>query len=194
MHPIPPATFSSVPISAPGLEAVVDPALLGNATNTSCPSGTAASALPLASPLRSTLDSMASKARKFCEEFSTKETHEEEKKGAKEVQNALEATKKRSRSLSDLDSDSGSSTSALESGSVTSSVICVNMSREIARMVQIMERHEGREASKEEELKEFRMSLLARHDWVIEMQDRVVQMQEHTSNALLDILRQGLLN
>ncbi|KAF8469906.1 hypothetical protein JB92DRAFT_3149973 [Gautieria morchelliformis] len=91
MHPIPPATFSSVPVSAPGLEAVVDPAFLGDATNMSCPSGTAALALPLASPSRSTLDSMASKARKFREESSTKETHEEEKEWAKEVQNALEA-------------------------------------------------------------------------------------------------------
>ncbi|KAF8512969.1 hypothetical protein JB92DRAFT_2925505, partial [Gautieria morchelliformis] len=67
MHPIPPATFSSVPVSAPGLEAVVDPALIGDAANTLCPPGTATSALPLASPSRSTLDSMASKVRKFRE-------------------------------------------------------------------------------------------------------------------------------
>ncbi|KAF8466514.1 hypothetical protein JB92DRAFT_3135771 [Gautieria morchelliformis] len=180
MRPIPPATFSGVPVSAPGLEAVVNPALLGDATMSRPPS-TAASA-PLASPSKSTLDSMASNSQKFCEEFSTKETHEEEMERAKEVQNASEAV------------DSGSRTSALESGSVTSSVSCVNTSREMARMVQLMERYEEREARKEEELKEFRMNLLARQDRVIEMQDRVIEMQERTSNALLDILRQGVLN
>ncbi|KAF8519695.1 hypothetical protein JB92DRAFT_3112224 [Gautieria morchelliformis] len=149
---------------------------------------------------------MASKAWKFCEEFSTKETHEEEKERAKEFSyvpspeciggcaELYDHQSPKSRSLSDSDSDSGSSTSALESGSVASSVSCINTSREIARMVQLMERHEEREARKEEELKAFWMSLLARQDRMIEIQDRVVEMQERTGCALLDILRQGLLN
>ncbi|KAF8472427.1 hypothetical protein JB92DRAFT_3134893 [Gautieria morchelliformis] len=73
MDPIPPATFYGNLMSTPGSDAMIDPMLLGNTTNVSRPPSTAVSAPPVAPPLRSTLESTDSTARKGCEEFSLKD-------------------------------------------------------------------------------------------------------------------------
>ncbi|KAF8531720.1 hypothetical protein JB92DRAFT_2847806, partial [Gautieria morchelliformis] len=60
-------------MSTPGSDAMVDPVLLGNTTNASRPPSTAMSAPPVAPPLRSTMESTDSTARKGREEFSLKD-------------------------------------------------------------------------------------------------------------------------
>ncbi|KAF8515476.1 hypothetical protein JB92DRAFT_3114956 [Gautieria morchelliformis] len=59
--------------------------------------------------------------------------------------------------------------------------------RDMAKVARLMEKGDAREDRKEQKMEEFHASLLERHD-------RAIDIQERTSTALLDILRQGLLN
>ena len=57
----------------------------------------------------------------------------------------------------------------------------------MARVAQLMEKNDVCEDCKEQKMAEFHASVLERHD-------RAIDIQEWTSTALLEILRQDLLN
>ncbi|KAF8519926.1 hypothetical protein JB92DRAFT_2828266 [Gautieria morchelliformis] len=57
----------------------------------------------------------------------------------------------------------------------------------LTSVARLMEKNDAREDRKEQKMEEFHASLLERHD-------RAIDIQERMSTALLDILRQGLLN
>ena len=83
--------------------------------------------------------------------------------------------------------------SQLESSGETSkrtrltSVSRVHSRRDMAKVAQLMEKNDAREDRKEQKMADFHASVLERHD-------RAIDIQERTSTALLEILRQGLLN
>ena len=83
--------------------------------------------------------------------------------------------------------------SQLESSGETSekmqltSVSHVHSHHDMARVAQLMEKNDTCEDCKEQKMVEFHASVLERHD-------RAIDIQEQMSTALLEILRQGLLN
>ena len=67
------------------------------------------------------------------------------------------------------------------------SVSHVHSRHDMAKVAQLMEKNDAHENCKEQKMAEFHASVLERHD-------RGIDIQEWTSTALLEILRQGLLN
>ncbi|KAF8510152.1 hypothetical protein JB92DRAFT_3119206 [Gautieria morchelliformis] len=282
MDPIPPATFYGNLMSTPGSDAMIDPVLLGNTTNVSYPPSTTVSALPVAPPLRSTLESMGSTARKGPEEFSLKDleqllcvvidinpygTAQQDRinpgmGGSKSKQllslNAQELTYmhpgkggKKTSVCSPLGGELGRDplAFALLSGKLDA----IQHLKQIAKDTCEEEREQAKEGEKASQAagESLRLGMMtgrqghtkracrpassnsdsgkenhtrlsprtpesgcvgskqthltslshantskeiAKMDWVLEMHDCVIQMQERTSNMLLDRLRQGLLN
>ena len=67
------------------------------------------------------------------------------------------------------------------------SVSYTNSQHELAKMMQLLEKSCEREEQKDKRMEDFQAKLL-------ETQHKVIEIQEQTSAALLDILKKGLLN
>ncbi|KAF8469351.1 hypothetical protein JB92DRAFT_2838476 [Gautieria morchelliformis] len=137
--------------------------------------------------------------------LQAKETRKDQREHVKEAQNRLRVageilgasmmhghkhttTKRMLPSTPSSDSESTKENTTVDSQADSSSETSKRTRlTSLSRVARLMEKNDEREDRKEQKMEQFHAKLLERHD-------RVIDIQERTSTALLEILRQGLLN